>query len=204
MNIRLAGAAAVTAALVLTGCTSGDDDTDATTETEATTEATDEEMDEEMEESTDDSEAMDEEPGTIVDVASANEDFSTLVTAVQAADLVDTLSSEGPFTVFAPTNEAFEALPEGVLDALLLEENVDVLTSILTYHVIEGEVTSDQVTDGDVATVEGQSITLSTEDGVMVNDATVVIADVDASNGVIHAIDAVLIPPDVDPASLVE
>jgi uncharacterized surface protein with fasciclin (FAS1) repeats len=200
MNVRLAGAAAVTAALVLTGCTSGDDDTDATTETEATTEA----MDEEMEEETDDAEAADEEAGTIVDVAAGNEDFSTLVAAVEAADLVDTLSSEGPFTVFAPTNEAFEALPEGVLDALLLEENVDVLTSILTYHVVEGEVTSDQVTDGDVATVEGQSVTLSTENGVMVNDATVVIADVDASNGVIHAIDAVLIPPDVDPASLVE
>ncbi len=203
MNVRLAGAAALTAAaLVLTGCTSGDDDSDATTETEATMEA--EEMDEEAEESTDDSDAAAEEPGTIVDVASGNDDFSTLVAAVQAADLVDTLSSEGPFTVFAPTNDAFDALPEGVLDALLLEENVDVLTSILTYHVVEGEVTSDQVTDGDVATVEGQSITLSTENGVMVNEATVVIADVDASNGVIHAIDAVLIPPDVDPASLVE
>ena len=200
MNIRLAGAAAVTAALVLTGCTSSDDDSDATTETEATTEA----LDEEMEESTDDSDAAAEEPGTIVDVASGNDDFSTLVAAVQAADLVDTLSSDGPFTVFAPTNEAFEALPDGVLDALLLEENVDVLTSILTYHVVEGEVTSDQVTDGDVATVEGQSVTLSTENGVMVNEATVVIADVEASNGVIHAIDAVLIPPDVDPASLVE
>jgi uncharacterized surface protein with fasciclin (FAS1) repeats len=208
MNIRLAGAAAVTAALVLTGCTSGDDDTDATTETEATTEAmdeaTDEATDEEMAESTDDAGAAGEEAGTIVDVAAGNEDFSTLVAAVEAADLVETLSGEGPFTVFAPTNDAFDALPEGVLDALLLEENVDVLTSILTYHVVSGEVTSDQVTDGDVATVEGQSVTLSTENGVMVNDATVVIADVEASNGVIHAIDAVLIPPDVDPASLVE
>jgi uncharacterized surface protein with fasciclin (FAS1) repeats len=200
MNIRLAGAAALTTALVLTGCTSSDDDSDATTETEATMEATDEEM----EESTDDPDAAAEEPGTIVDVASANDDFSTLVAAVQAADLVETLSGEGPFTVFAPTNEAFEALPEGVLDALLLEENVDVLTSILTYHVVSGEVTSDQITDGPVATVEGQDVTLSTEDGVMVNDATVVIADVEASNGVIHAIDAVLIPPDVDPADLVE
>ena len=198
MNIRLAGAAALTAALVLTGCTSSDDDSDTA---EATTEATEEAMEEE--ESTDDADAAAEEAGTIVDVAAANDDFSTLVAAVQAADLVDTLSSDGPFTVFAPTNEAFEALPEGVLDALLLEENVDVLTSILTYHVLEGEVTSDQVTDGDVATVEGQTVTLSTEDGVMVNEATVVIADVEASNGVIHAIDAVLIPPDVDPASLV-
>jgi len=199
MNIRLAGAAALTAALVLTGCTSSDDDSDTA---EATTEATEEAMEDEAE-ATDDADAAAEEAGTIVDVAAANDDFSTLVAAVQAADLVDTLSSDGPFTVFAPTNDAFDALPEGVLDALLLEENVDVLTSILTYHVVEGEVTSDQVTDGDVATVEGQTVTLSTENGVMVNEATVVIADVEASNGVIHAIDAVLIPPDVDPASLV-
>lgn len=196
MNIKLAGAAALTAALVLTGCTSSDDDSEATTDTEATTEAGDEEMDDDA--------ASDDEVGTIVEVAAANDDFTTLVAAVEAADLVDTLSGDGPFTVFAPTNEAFEALPDGVLDALLLEENVDVLTSILTYHVVEGEVTSDQITDGEVATVEGQSVTLSTEGGVMVNEATVVIADVEASNGVIHAIDAVLIPPDVDPASLVE
>jgi uncharacterized surface protein with fasciclin (FAS1) repeats len=200
MNIRLAGAVAVTAALVLTGCASDDTDSDAATETEATAEATEEAMDEATEEATD--EAMDE-AGTIVDVASANEDFSTLVAAVDAAGLVETLSGEGPFTVFAPTNEAFDALPEGVLDALLLPENEAVLTSILTYHVVPGEVTSDMITDGDVATVEGQSVTISTESGVMVNEATVVTPDVDASNGVIHVIDAVLIPPDVDPATLV-
>ena len=195
MNIRLAGAVAVTAALVLTGCSSSDDDTAAT---EATAEATEEAM--ETEEAVE--EAV-EEVGTIVDVASAGEDFTTLVAAVDAAGLVETLSGEGPFTVFAPTNEAFDALPEGVLDALLLPENEAVLTSILTYHVVPGEVTSDMITDGDVATVEGQSVTISTEDGVTVNGATVVTADVDASNGVIHVIDAVLIPPDVDPASLV-
>ena len=143
------------------------------------------------------------EPGTIVEVASSNEDFSTLVAAVDAAGLVETLDGEGPFTVFAPTNEAFEALPEGVLDALLLPENEDVLTSVLTYHVVSGEITSDEITDGDVETVEGQSVTISTENGVMVNEATVVTADVEASNGVIHVIDAVLIPPDVDPAALV-
>ena len=193
MNIRLAGAAAVAAALVLTGCASDDTDTDAATETEPTAEATEETM--EAEEA--------EEPGTIVDVASSNEDFSTLVAAVGAADLVETLNGEGPFTVFAPTDEAFEALPEGVLDALLLEENQDVLVSILTYHVVPGEVTSDQITDGDVATVEGSTVAISTENGVMVNDATVVTPDVMASNGVIHVIDAVIIPPDVDPASLI-
>lgn len=185
MKTRLAGAVALTAAaLVLAGC-GGDDET---TDTDAT--ATEEAAGE---------------PGTIVDVASGNDDFSTLVTAVDAAGLVETLSGDGPFTVFAPTNDAFDALPDGVLDALLLPENEGVLTSILTYHVLEGEVTSDMVTDGDVATVEGQSITLSTEGGVTINDtATVIIPDVDASNGVIHAIDAVLIPPDVDPATLVE
>ena len=195
MNIRLAGAAALTAALVLTGCSSSDDDTDAATETEATAEAT--------AEARDDEEMAEDEGGTIVDVASASEDFSTLVAAVDAAGLVETLSGDGPFTVFAPTNDAFDALPDGVLDALLLPENEEILTSILTYHVVEGEVTSDQISDGDVATVEGQSVTISTENGVMVNEATVVTADVEASNGVIHVIDAVLIPPDVDPAALV-
>ena len=196
MNIRLAGAAAVTAALVLTGCASSDDDT-TTTDAEATAEATEEMTDE----STDEAAG---EPATIVEVAAGNDDFSTLVAAVEAGGLVETLSGDGPFTVFAPTNEAFEALPDGVLDALLLEENQDTLVKILTYHVVAGEVTSDQITDGDVATVEGQTVALSTEDGVTVNDATVVIADVPASNGVIHAIDAVLIPADVDPATLVE
>jgi uncharacterized surface protein with fasciclin (FAS1) repeats len=199
MNIRLAGAAAVTAALVLTGCTSGSDDAETTTDTEATAEATEEAAEEE---STDD-EAAAEEPGTIVDIAASDESFSTLVAAVDAAGLVETLSGEGPFTVFAPTNDAFDALPEGVLDALLLPENEAVLTSILTYHVVAGEVTSDQITDGDVATVEGQNVTLSTEGGVTVYDANVTTADIDASNGVIHVIDAVLLPPDVDPAALV-
>lgn len=142
--------------------------------------------------------------GTIVEVASASPDFSTLVAAVDAAGLVETLSGEGPFTVFAPTNDAFDALPAGVLDALLLPENKETLTKILTYHVVPGEVTSDQVTAGDVATVEGQDVTLGTDGGVTVNDATVVTADVAASNGVIHVIDAVLIPPDVDPATLVD
>jgi uncharacterized surface protein with fasciclin (FAS1) repeats len=191
MNIRLAGAAAVAAALVLAGC--GGTDTETEAEPTPTAEATQEAME---------TEAAMEEPGTIVEVAAANEDFSTLVAAVEAAGLVETLSGEGPFTVFAPTNEAFAALPEGVLDALLLPENKDTLTKILTYHVVAGEVTSDQITDGDVATVEGQSVTLSTAEGVTVNGATVIAADVDASNGVIHVIDAVLIPPDVDPATL--
>ena len=139
--------------------------------------------------------------GTIVDVAVAN-NFSTLVAAVTAADLVETLSGEGPFTVFAPTDEAFAALPAGVLDALLLPENKAVLAQILTYHVVSGKVMAADVTDGDVPTVEGNTIALSTAMGVTVNGANVVTADVDASNGVVHAIDAVILPPGLDVAAL--
>ena len=152
------------------------------------------------------SETMTEETsvGTIVDVASADGSFGTLVAAVTAADLVETLSGTGPFTVFAPTDEAFAALPAGVLDALLLPENKALLAQILTYHVVSGMVMAADVTDGDVATVEGQKIKLSTADGVTVNGATVVVADVMASNGVIHAIDAVILPPGVDVAKLIK
>jgi len=140
--------------------------------------------------------------GTIVDVASATEGFSTLVAAVIAADLVDVLSGEGPFTVFAPTDEAFAALPEGLLEKLLLEENRDLLVQILTNHVVPGTVLAADVTDGDVATVEGQNVTLATAAGVTVNGANVVLADVLASNGVIHVIDAVILPPGVDVSAL--
>ncbi len=143
-------------------------------------------------------------PGTIVDVAVGAGNFTTLVAAVTAAELVETLSGEGPFTVFAPTDEAFAALPEGVLEALLLPENKATLAKILTYHVVSGMVMAADVTDGDVATVEGQTIKLSTMGGVMVNNAMVVAADVMASNGIIHAIDAVILPPDVDVAKLLK
>ena len=142
-------------------------------------------------------------PGTIVDVAVGAGSFSTLVAAVTAADLVETLSGEGPFTVFAPTDDAFAALPAGVLDALLLPENKALLAQILTYHVVSGKVMAADVTDSDVATVEGQSVTLSTASGVTVNGANVVTADVAASNGVIHAIDAVILPPGVDVSKFV-
>jgi len=142
--------------------------------------------------------------GTIVDVAVGAGNFTTLVAAVTAADLVETLSGTGPFTVFAPTDEAFAALPAGVLDALLLPENKALLAQILTYHVVSGMVMAADVTDGVVATVEGQNVKLSTMGGVMVNQATVVAADVMASNGVIHAIDAVILPPGVDVAKLIK
>lgn len=187
-KMRRTTLAAVVAVTALTLAACGDSSDDTATET---VETTSEEM------------AVEETgAGTIVDVASNTEGFSTLVAAVGAADLVDTLNGEGPFTVFAPTDDAFAALPPGVLDALLLPENKDTLTKILTYHVIPGAVMAADVTDGDVATVEGQTVTLSTVDGVTVNGATVIQADVVADNGVIHVIDAVILPPDVDPAAL--
>ncbi|MEI4261142.1 fasciclin domain-containing protein [Roseovarius sp. D0-M9] len=131
----------------------------------------------------------------IVDTAVEAGSFTTLVAAVEAAGLVDTLKGEGPFTVFAPTDEAFAALPEGTVDDLLKPENKDQLTSILTYHVVPGKVMStDLSNDMTAATVEGSDVTIMTEDGVMVNDATVTTADIEASNGVIHVIDTVLMP----------
>ena len=138
----------------------------------------------------------------IVAVASSTEGFSTLVAALTAASLVETLQGEGPFTVFAPNDEAFAALPAGLLEKLLLPENVAVLTSILTYHVVAGKVMSTDVTAGDAPTVEGSTLSLALMDGVQVNDATVIGADVEASNGVIHVINKVLVPPTVDLASL--
>lgn len=141
------------------------------------------------------------EAGTIVEVASANDDFSTLVEAITAADLAATLSGDGPFTVFAPTNAAFAALPAGLLEKLLLPENKDVLVAILTYHVVPGEVMAADVTAGDVASVQGENITVTTDGGVKVNTAKVVTPDVDASNGVIHVIDAVIVPPSIDVAA---
>jgi len=139
----------------------------------------------------------------IVEVASDTDNLSTLVTAVQAAGLVETLSGDGPFTVFAPTNEAFAALPEGTLESLLEPENRDQLVAILTYHVVSGEVMSTDLSDGMMAeTVEGREVTVSIADGgVSINDANVVAADVEASNGVVHVIDTVLLPPEEESSS---
>ena len=129
----------------------------------------------------------------IVAVASSNDSFDTLVQAIQAAGLVDTLQGDGPFTVFAPTDEAFDKLPAGTLDNLLADK--EKLTAILTYHVGPGKVTSSDVVALDRAkTVQGSELAIDTGDGVRVNDAKVVQADVEASNGVIHVIDTVLIP----------
>ena len=140
--------------------------------------------------------------GDIVAVAVGNPDFATLVAALTAAGLVETLQGAGPFTVFAPTEAAFAALPEGLLAKLLLPENVAVLTAILTYHVVPGMVMSTDIKAGDVATVEGSTVALTTDMGVKVNGATVIAADVAASNGVIRVIDAVIVPPTVDLSTL--
>jgi uncharacterized surface protein with fasciclin (FAS1) repeats len=131
----------------------------------------------------------------IVDTAVEAGSFKTLVAAVQAAGLVDTLKGEGPFTVFAPTDDAFAALPEGTVEDLLKPENKDKLTAILTYHVVPGKVMSTDLSDDMMAkTVEGSEIKVDLDNGVMVNDATVVTADIAADNGVIHVIDKVIMP----------
>lgn len=132
---------------------------------------------------------------TIVELAMGSEDCSTLVTAIQAAGLAETLSGEGPFTVFAPTNEAFEALPEGALEDLLKPENKEKLASILKYHVLPGKVMAADVKPMMAETVEGSKVTVKVDDGtVMIDKAKVIATDIEASNGVIHKIDAVLMP----------
>jgi uncharacterized surface protein with fasciclin (FAS1) repeats len=137
-------------------------------------------------------------PGTIVEVAAGNKSFTTLVAAVKAAGLVETLSGAGPFTVFAPTDEAFAKLPKGTVEELVKPENKEKLTAILTYHVLAGKVMAADAIAADgkmVKTVNGQELAVKVKDDkVMINDATVIIADVAASNGVIHAIDTVLLP----------
>jgi hypothetical protein len=132
----------------------------------------------------------------IVDTAIAAGQFGTLVAAVQAADLVDTLKSEGPFTVFAPTDEAFAALPEGTVENLLKPENKDQLIAVLTYHVVPGAVMSGDIAGKklEVATVQGSELSIDATMGVKVDNATVVSADIETSNGVIHVIDQVLLP----------
>lgn len=136
-------------------------------------------------------------PVDIVDTAKSAGQFKTLVAAVEAAGLAETLKSPGPFTVFAPTDEAFAALPAGTVDNLLKPENKDQLVSILTYHVVSGKVMSGDIAGKKTAapTVQGASLDIDATSGVNVNDAKVTAADVVASNGVIHVIDKVLLPP---------
>ena len=195
MRTRTTRLAAAVGALALTLAACGDDGNDGT----ATTTPTEEPAADEPAATTESTEDESMEVGTIVDVAASTEGFSTLVAAVQAAGLAETLSGEGPFTVFAPTDDAFAAALESLgLTAEELLADTETLTSILTYHVVPGEVpSSDVVTlDGQsVATVNGAEVTISVDgDTVMVDDATVTTVDVDASNGVIHVIDTVLLP----------
>lgn len=132
---------------------------------------------------------------TIVDIAAKNKSFTTLVAALKAADLVDTLAGEGPYTVFAPTNAAFAKLPKRTVANLLKPENKEQLKKLLTYHVVPGAVTSNMLKSGQVDSVEGSKITVKIRGKkVMVNNARVIMADVKASNGVIHAIDTVIMP----------
>jgi len=132
----------------------------------------------------------------IVDTAVAAGDFNTLVKAIKAAELVQTLKGEGPYTVFAPTDAAFAKLPEGTLDSLLEPENKAKLAGILTYHVVAGKVMAAAVvTMTEAKTVNGQMLKISTTDGkVMVDEANVIKTDIECSNGVIHVIDAVVLP----------
>jgi uncharacterized surface protein with fasciclin (FAS1) repeats len=168
-------------ALVVSACSSSDDDASPTTTApEANEQSASADVDE---------------TETIVDVAAANPDFSTLVTAVQEADLVETLSGEGPFTVFAPTNDAFEKIPAEQLQAILADQQQ--LSAILTYHVVPGKVmAADLQPEQMVATVQGQDVDIKVTDGAAtINGCSIVTTDVEASNGVIHVIDCVLTPP---------
>ena len=186
MRLWLMMLALAVMSLGVTAC-GGDDDADDVVDPEPATEMQDDGMD-----GTDEMAASD-----IVDTAVAAGSFTTLAAALEAANLIDTLKGEGPFTVFAPTDDAFNALPDGTLDDLLLEENVEQLTSILTYHVVSGSVLSGELTDGqEVTTLQGETLLVSIdEDGtVKIGDATVIDADIEASNGVIHVIDTVLLP----------
>ncbi len=135
----------------------------------------------------------------IVDLAVGNDNLKTLVAAVKAGGLVDVLKGDGPFTVFAPTDEAFAALPKGTLDMLLKPENKDKLVAILTYHVVSGKVMSTDLSNGQkAATVQGKNITVTIGGGnVKINDAKVIAADVKAKNGVVHVIDKVILPPNM-------
>ncbi len=141
-----------------------------------------------------DQSAMDQNLQTVVEIAASNDDFSTLVTAVSKAGLVETLSGPGPFTVFAPTNAAFDKLPEGTIESLLNDK--DALTDVLTYHVVPGKImAADVVTMSNATTVQGQDLAITVDGNIVqINNASVVQPDIEASNGVIHVIDTVLLP----------
>jgi uncharacterized surface protein with fasciclin (FAS1) repeats len=192
---------ALAGTLAVVGAACGDDD-DSADEAAATTESgAGEDTTSGMSDAGEGEASASEQPETVVDVAASEESFSTLATAVDAAGLAGTLSGDGPFTVFAPVNDAFAALPAGTVDTLLAPENRAQLTSVLTYHVVPSKVLSSDLSDGmTVTTVQGQPLTLGVQgDAVTLTDASgntasVVQADVEAGNGVVHVIDHVLLP----------
>jgi len=183
MNKKMMIVAGALAMTLLVAACSSDEDTSATTDVSPATES------------------MAAEPATIAEIAAGNPDFTTLVAAVEAAGLGETLSSEGPYTVFAPTDDAFAALPEGTVETLLKPKNQEQLASVLTYHVVSGEIMAADVTSGEVTTVNGATFQVTADgSGVTITDgqgntANVITTDIVASNGVIHVIDAVLLPP---------
>jgi uncharacterized surface protein with fasciclin (FAS1) repeats len=185
-NRLIAGLAAVTLVGALAACSSDEGSAPSPTPVEASATA---------------SNAMDDMGMTITDTVAPSPEFSTLLAAVQAADLGDTLAGEGPYTVFAPTNDAFAALPAKTLNDLLKPANQAQLAAILTYHVVEGEVMAADVMPGNLTTVNGADISVSVDGGDVIitdgqgNQAKVTTTDIAASNGVIHVIDAVLLPP---------
>ena len=145
-------------------------------------------------------EAEADKPGTIVEVAEEAGSFETLVTAIDSAELTDALSAEGPYTVFAPTDDAFDALPEGTVEDLLKPENKEKLQSILKYHVLSGKVMAEDVESGEVETLQGAKAQIEvTDEGVTYSEANVTNTDIEASNGVIHVIDKVVMPPEKEP-----
>lgn len=174
-------ALAIAASMVLVGC--GSDS------------ATDEAI-------VDDTEVVVEDSESLIALAQANPDLSTFAAALEASDVAITLQGARIYTVFAPTNDAFAALPAGLLDKLLLPDNRDLLVRILTYHLVQGGLLSVDVAPGDIGSSEGSLLKLDTANGVTVNGAKVVTADIEASNGVIHIIDAVLVPASVDLSGL--
>jgi uncharacterized surface protein with fasciclin (FAS1) repeats len=192
---------ALAGTLALVGAACGDDD-DSADDAAATTEAeAGEDTTSGMSDAGEGEASASEQPDTVVDLAASDENFSTLVTAVDAAGLTGTLSGDGPFTVFAPVNDAFAALPAGTVDTLLAPENQAQLAAVLTYHVVPSKVLSSDLSDGaTVTTVQGQPLTVGVQgDAVTLTDASgntasVVQADVEAGNGVVHVIDHVLLP----------
>jgi len=170
-------------AVMMSSCGSGEQTSEATTDTMKT-------------EVTTDTVAAPVTPSTVVDIAVGSADHSTLVAAVKAAGLVETLSGAGPFTVFAPTNAAFDKLPAGTLDNLLKPESKATLTGILTYHVVAGSLKAADLKDGQkLKTVNGAELTVAIKDGkVTINGANVTAADLTAGNGLVHVIDAVVLP----------